>query len=113
MVDRIKKLCALRGTNLSQVERALDFANGSLAKTSEKTEIGRFVKLAKYFNVSIEYFVDDTGGETATLSQDELKLIRGYRSAIYPIRKAMLGMAEDAIKGDSDRLSNSESEVTA
>ena len=58
MVERIKELCSARGIKISNLETALGFANGSLSKTSEKTEFGRIKKIADYFGVSIEYLTE-------------------------------------------------------
>lgn len=59
MVDKIKDLCALKHTTLHKVERELGFANGSLAKSGiKKISYDRIKKLAKYFDVPINYFDD-------------------------------------------------------
>ena len=63
MVERIKELCASRGIRISNLETALGFANGSLLKTSEKTEFGRIKKIADYFGVSIEYLTEGKSSE--------------------------------------------------
>ena len=61
MVERIKKLCKERKINFSRLERTLDFANGSLAKSREDT-IGaiRVKAIADYFGVSMEYILCGT-----------------------------------------------------
>ena len=63
MVERIKELCEARGIRISNLETALGFGNGSLLKTSEKTEFGRIKKIADYFGVSIEYLTEGKSAE--------------------------------------------------
>ena len=63
MVERIKELCESRGIKISNLETALGFGNGSLLKTSEKTEFGRIKKIADYFGVSIEYLTEGKSAE--------------------------------------------------
>ena len=63
MVERIKELCESRGIKISNLETALGFGNGSLLKTSEKTEFGRIKKIADYFGVSIEYLTEGKSTE--------------------------------------------------
>ena len=68
MVERIKELCAARGIRISNLETALGFANGSLLKTSEKTEFGRIKKIADYFGVSIEYLTEGKSAEKESMN---------------------------------------------
>lgn len=58
MVERIKELCKERGIRVSHLEQALGFANGSIVKTSGKTEFDRVKKIADYFGVTIEYLTE-------------------------------------------------------
>lgn len=67
MLERIKALCAEHGTNLFQLEKALGFANGSIAKTDEKTQSGRLKAIADYFGVTVDYLLT---GETPTYYTD-------------------------------------------
>lgn len=90
MVERIKELCELRHTNFAKVEKALGFANASLKKTSEKTECGRVMAIANYFDVSMEYLI--TGTEPSPileLSHDEWMLIDGWRALNDDQREAI------------------------
>lgn len=75
MVDRIRSLCAGRGMSLAALEKELGFANGSLAKTDEKTQSGRIKAIADFFGVSMEYILTGNSGyylndETASLAQE-------------------------------------------
>lgn len=61
MLERIRQLCAEHGTNLSQLEKALGFANGSLAKSDEKIQSVRLKAIADYFGVTVDWLL--TGEE--------------------------------------------------
>lgn len=61
MYERIKRLCAEKGTNISRLERELGFANASLTKADSKMQSQRLYQLARYFGVSMEYLL--TGEE--------------------------------------------------
>lgn len=83
MLERIRELCQKRQTNFSRLEKSLNFANGSIAKTKEDTISAKRVKaLSDYFHVSMEYLM--TGEETPDrllLSQNEQDVIDAYRRA--------------------------------
>lgn len=68
MVERIKELCAARGIRISNLEHALGFANGSISKTSGKTEFERLKKIADFFDVSIEYLTEGKSAEKESTS---------------------------------------------
>ena len=80
MVERIRKLCEAHGTNFSQLEKDLDFGNGSLAKTSEKTQASRFIKLSKYFNVSLDYLLTGVESPKNAITDDERRVLALYRN---------------------------------
>lgn len=77
MVERIRALCDRYHTNFSSIEKELGFGNGSLEKTSEKTQCGRIYSIATRFDVSMEYLL--TGKEAPRLSAEEEDLIRKFR----------------------------------
>ena len=57
MIERIRELCAKNGTNLANLEKALGFANGSLAKSDGKMQSARLKAVADYFGVTMEYIL--------------------------------------------------------
>ena len=58
--DKIKELCKKKGISVSGVERELGFARGSLCKIDKNKPSGdRIRRLANYFDVPLDYFVDD------------------------------------------------------
>ena len=64
--DKIKMLCKERGVSVSGVERELGFARGSLCKIDKNKPSGdRIRKLANYFGVPLDYFVEDVKVQTS------------------------------------------------
>lgn len=56
----IKDLCKRNGTSIKQLEKELDYGNGSLAK-AKTIPSDRILDISRYFNVSMEYLM--TGKE--------------------------------------------------
>lgn len=79
MVNRIRLLCKERGTTFSALEKTLGFANGSIAKTDEKTQSGRLLAIANYFDVSMEYLLTGAESPNEPLSASERELLRLFR----------------------------------
>lgn len=111
MVERIKQLCGLKGISIAQLERDLDFANGSIAKTNANTAVERIQAIANYFNVSMEYIYSgeqsSTGvegyyldKETAATAQElyENKDLRMLFDAARDARPEDLKMAASMLK---------------
>ena len=111
MVERIKQLCGLKGISIAQLERTLNFANGSIAKTNASTSVERIQAIANYFNVSMEYIYSgdesSTGGEgyyldkeTAATAQElyENKELRVLFDAARDARPEDLKMAADMLR---------------
>lgn len=62
LYQRIKELCARSNITISRLESELGFGNSSIKKW-EKTSspsIDKILKVAKYFNVSIDYLLGRT-----------------------------------------------------
>ncbi|GAX06988.1 transcriptional regulator [Secundilactobacillus pentosiphilus] len=56
---RIKELADTRNVSIAEVERKLDFSNGSLYKwTKTSPSIDKVKKVADYFGVSTDYLLD-------------------------------------------------------
>lgn len=79
MVDRIKSLCKTNGVTFSEVEKDLNFANGSLAKTNEKTQVSRIARIAAYFNVTMDYLLTGSNSPENTISDRERMILALYR----------------------------------
>mgnify|MGYP002150816533 CR=1 FL=1 len=61
LLDRIKLLASTHQLSLAELERKLDFSNGSLRKWDSSTPSGdKIEKVADYFNVSTDYLLGRT-----------------------------------------------------
>ncbi|HFI0134825.1 TPA: helix-turn-helix domain-containing protein [Streptococcus suis] len=61
LLDRIKLLASTHQLSLAELERKLDFSNGSLRKWASSTPSGdKIEKVADYFNVSTDYILGRT-----------------------------------------------------
>lgn len=60
MLERIRKLCRIRGISIAKLEKLLGFANGSIAKSDEKIQAGRLWQIADFFQVSMEFLMFGT-----------------------------------------------------
>lgn len=66
--ERLTKLMNERGLSQGKLEKELGFSNGSVSKWAKSMpNADRLGKLAKYFNVSVEYLKD---GEEPKFSKD-------------------------------------------
>lgn len=61
MVNRIKNLAEEKGTTLAGLERILSLSHGSMRKwDTSSPSVDKVDKVAKYFNVSIDYLLGKT-----------------------------------------------------
>ena len=61
LLDRIKLLAATHHMTMAELERKLDFSNGSLRKWGSSMPSGdKIEKVADYFNVSTDYLLGRT-----------------------------------------------------
>lgn len=61
LLDRIKLLAATHQMTMAELERKLDFSNGSLRKWGSSMPSGdKIEKVADYFNVSTDYLLGRT-----------------------------------------------------
>lgn len=76
MVDEIKKLCKKNNTNIKQLEKNLEIANGSIRKWDEKfPSYDKVLKVANHFNITIEELLNYNKDEK------EKDLLMFYRKA--------------------------------
>lgn len=58
--EKIKELCKENGITITGLESELGFARGSLSKIDKnRPRYDRLQKLADYFNLPVEYFMDE------------------------------------------------------
>lgn len=82
-VAKIKQLCVERKVPIARLERECGFSNGYIRNLREgKVPSNRLAIIAKYFDVPIEYLLDDSLGDadvwytddsTAALAQEMFK----------------------------------------
>lgn len=62
LYQRIKELCETRGINITKLENELGFGAASIGKwkNSISPSVDKVVKVANYFNVSVDYLVGRT-----------------------------------------------------
>lgn len=90
VLDIIKQLCKERNISMAQLEQALDYGNGSIAKSKGNMSADRLFKIAQYFNVSMEYLMT---GKTIQEADDEIAIIRQQQSILLEISKVNETMA--------------------
>lgn len=75
ILDRIKKLCSSKNISVGDLEKELEFSNGSIYKWNKTTPgADKVEKVADYFNVSVDYLL----GRTAFKNSFELFEHWGY-----------------------------------
>ena len=93
MIKRLKILCMRNDTNFSQVEKNLDFANGSLAKSKPDTISAiRLKKIADYFHVTMEFLLtgeSEINTVDSDFSSEEVALIKAYRMCSEDTKNAV------------------------
>lgn len=74
LIERVKSLCDRDHTNLSSLEKELNFANGSLREgdTPKSIRSDRVLKIAQRFNVSTDWLIT---GKDSIMSDEDRKLL--------------------------------------
>lgn len=72
-IEIIKELCDKKGISLAQLEKDLNFGNGSIAK-SKTVRSDRLFSIAKYFDVTMEYLVTGDEREQYYLNEETADL---------------------------------------
>lgn len=68
--QRIKDLAQAKNITVRDVERALDFSNGTLRKWEDSTKSSSLEKVADYFGVTTDYLLGRTKDPVKTLDQE-------------------------------------------
>ena len=77
VLNKIKTLCNENKISIAELERILGFGNGSIRRWSTSNpSINNLNKVAEYFGLSIQYFVDSE----IQLSKEALDLAKEYES---------------------------------
>ena len=117
ILDRIRSLANDRKVTLVELERNLDFSNGSLRKWGTSTPSGdKIEKVADYFNVSVDYLLGRTQNPYTSndnlMNTQELETLIMFRKETEDMsddekerfNKALINMmknARDLVKDDS------------
>lgn len=60
ILERIKLLCEEKNISVGQLENLLEFGNGTIRKwETVSPSVHKLQKVAKFFNVSLDYLVND------------------------------------------------------
>lgn len=77
VLNKIKTLCNENKISIAELERKLGFGNGSIRRWSTSNpSINNLNKVAEYFGLSIQYFVDSE----VQLSKEALDLAKEYEN---------------------------------
>lgn len=89
IVNRIKNIAKLKGTNLFNIEKELGFSTSSIRKWDENSpSCDKIIKIASFLNVSIDYLllgesnvenVEIENNSEDILNNDEREFIKDYR----------------------------------
>lgn len=78
LLDRIKALASSQKLTLAELERKLNFSNGSLRKWDSSTPSGdKIEKVADFFGVSTDYLLGRTDNPSIARDSDEIVQING------------------------------------
>lgn len=101
ILDKIKVLANEQALTLAELERKLDFSNGSLRKWDTSTPSGdKIEKVADYFNVSVDYLLGRESYEVMKLNQARRDFAEDLieeeeKQALVMFRKETEGMSTD------------------
>lgn len=101
ILDKIKVLANEQALTLAELERKLDFSNGSLRKWDTSTPSGdKIEKVADYFDVSVDYLLGRESYEVMKLNQARKDFAEDLieeeeKQALVMFRKETEGMSTD------------------
>lgn len=104
LYDRIKMLCERNSVTLSQLEDACGLGNGTISKWKSRTtpSIDKVVKIAAYFNVSVDFLSGRTDIESPAyeiLGDDDMIAFQRARENSSPSdRKTMMAILRAGFK---------------
>lgn len=104
LYDRIKMLCERNHVTLQQLEDACGLGNGTVSKWKTKStpSIDKVVKIATFFNVSVDFLSGRTDIETSAselLGDDDMIAFQRARENSSPSdRKTMMAILRAGFK---------------
>lgn len=65
LIERVKELCNQRKITIAELERRIDFSQGSISRwTKQSPSADRIKKVADFFDVSVDYLLGRTDDPT-------------------------------------------------
>lgn len=96
LLDRIKLLASTHQLSLAELERKLDFSNGSLRKWASSTPSGdKIEKVADYFDVSTDYLFGRTDNQRIASDEKSDKLDTAETQLVAAFRNQTHNMTEE------------------
>lgn len=75
LYEKIKTLCNGKGVTITQAEKEMGFARGSLSKIdAHKPSAKRIETLAEYFDVSVNYFLNNPVSENYYFNEETAQM---------------------------------------
>ena len=87
--EKLKKICNEHGTTVSGLEKTLGFSNASLSKGTPRAD--RLYKIAEYFDLPMEYFLDDSEQLDDYYNKIHEQLTNYLRGIEKPVYRASAG----------------------
>ncbi len=99
--EKLKKICNEHGTTVSGLEKTLGFSNASLSKGTPRAD--RLYKIAEYFDLPMEYFLDDSEQLDDYYNKIHEQLTNYLRGIEKPLYRASAGQGayNDTYTSDS------------
>lgn len=100
--DTIKSLCEDRGISVNELEKILDFGQGSIGKWKTSTpKMDKILKIANYFNVSVDYLTGRTNVRDGVYN---IGISREDAERYYYINESTAEVAQDLKDKDGMRI---------
>ncbi|CAM2749482.1 helix-turn-helix domain-containing protein [Fructilactobacillus fructivorans] len=80
--QRVKELAKNKNISIRELEHQLGFSNGTLQKWDKTANSQKLKKVANYFNVSVDYLLGNSTGNSADL--DDLSTIMMFGGKPIP-----------------------------
>lgn len=88
MLEKIKQLCSQNNITIRELEKKLDFGNGTIHKwDNAQPSISKVKSVADYFNVDVNYLIYDnksifTNKETLNVAKDYEELTDSQKALV-------------------------------
>lgn len=108
LLNKIKILCIENNTSIAAIEKELSIGNGTISRWNKVIPSGdKLLKVADYFNVSVDYLLGRDQKETPTLTNKDERDIATKLDEML----GQLGSTEEALMFDGEPLDNETREL--